>query len=159
MSVPSHLKGGRDVTGDVPPGGYSQGAGAPQAVPSTKLRPVLTERREIPVRLAHTLEPKAGSLVLVHAAAGYGKTTALAMTQGPEWLWYNLDGSEQSPRALAARLCGALGVEPLRAHGSGRGEAVALELASRLEGRPLTITFDRYQQLGHSPEVGSMLGE
>src|SRR5205807_9023849 len=93
------------------------------------------------------------------AAAGYGKTTALAMTQEPGWLWYNLDPSDQSPRTLAARLCAAAGVEAVPAEGPESGEALALEMASRLEGRLLTITLDRYQQLANSPEVGNLLSE
>jgi DNA-binding SARP family transcriptional activator len=95
--------------------------------------------------------------VLVHAAAGYGKTTTLAASQQPGWHWYNLDASDQSPRILAGRLCTALGAEGLPQDGPESGEAVALEVASRLEGRMPTITLDRYQQLGHAPEVGSML--
>jgi DNA-binding SARP family transcriptional activator len=147
------------VTGEIRPGGNLQRAAAPPAVPSTKLRPVLNETREVAASLARSLEPRAGGLVLVHAAAGYGKTTALAMTQQPGWHWYNLDGSDRSARILATRLCSALGIESLPPNGSANGEAVALELANRLEGRALTITFDRYQQLGHAPEVGRMLGE
>ncbi|MBO0683266.1 MAG: hypothetical protein J2P45_08940 [Candidatus Dormibacteraeota bacterium] len=131
--------------------------GALNAVPSTKLRPVIVERGEVPADLARLLRGRAGSLTLVHAPAGYGKTTALALTQRPGWHWYSLDSSDQAPRILASRLCGALGVEPLTAQGPADGEAVALELAARLDGQALTVTFDRYEQLGHAPEVGRML--
>jgi len=74
-------------------GGDPQRAGAPQGVPLTKLRPVLSQGRDVPADLARSLEASAGSLVLVHAPAGYGKTTALAMTHHPGWHWYNLDGT------------------------------------------------------------------
>ncbi|MBO0686437.1 MAG: hypothetical protein J2P45_25090, partial [Candidatus Dormibacteraeota bacterium] len=138
-------------------GGSTWPVAASNGVPSTKLRPVIVERGEVPDALARLLQGRAGSLTLVHAPAGYGKTTALALTQRPGWHWYSLDCSDREPRTLASRLCGALGVEQLPAQGPADGEAVALELAARLDGQELTVTFDRYEQLGHAPEVGRML--
>jgi DNA-binding SARP family transcriptional activator len=93
----------------------------------------------------------------VHAAAGSGKTTALAMTHDPSWLWYNLDGGDRSPAVLAARLAGVLRVEPPPEHVDSTGEVLAAELAQRLAGRPLGITFDRCEQLGDAPEAGRLL--
>jgi len=113
----------------------------------------------VSARLAALLRPVPGRVVLAHAAAGSGKTTALAATQEPGWLWYNLDRGDQSPVVLGSRLASALGLEPLAPDLAPLGEVVAAELAQRLGGRPLTITLDRYQQLGEAAEVGRLLSE
>jgi DNA-binding SARP family transcriptional activator len=105
------------------------------------------------------LAPRPACLLLVHAAAGYGKTTALAATQPPDSLWYNLDRSDHEPRVLAIRLCVALGLPPPAPDVAASGEALALEMADELQGRELTITFDRFEQLGDAPEVGRLLKE
>jgi DNA-binding SARP family transcriptional activator len=126
---------------------------------ASKLAPAITRRRGVPARVRLLLRPSPGCLVLVHAAAGYGKTTALAATQEEGSLWYNLDRSDSSPLVLANRLCAVLGLEPLDSEVSVVGEVVALELASRLQGRSLAITFDRFEQLGAGPEVGHLLSE
>lgn len=130
-----------------------------RSVLRTKLTPPLARRYSIDARLAGMLQPEPGDLVLVHAPAGYGKTTALAVTQEPDWLWYSLDWSDGSPLTLAGRVTAALGLEPIRADPSTSGEALATELAERLEHRPLTITFDRYEQLGEAREVGHFVSE
>jgi DNA-binding SARP family transcriptional activator len=147
------------VTAYAHPLGDGQRESASLAVLPTKLKPALTRSRAAPARLTELLAPRPGCLVLVHAAAGYGKTTALAMTQPSESLWYNLDRSDHQARVLASRLCAALGVAPLPADVPASGEALALEMADELQGRELTITFDRFQQLGDAPEVGRLLSE
>ncbi|HEY4025884.1 MAG TPA: BTAD domain-containing putative transcriptional regulator, partial [Candidatus Dormibacteraeota bacterium] len=113
----------------------------------------------MPSRLAEMLAPQPGCLLLVHAAAGYGKTTALAMTPPTNGLWYNLDRSDNAPRLLALRLCAALGLPPPSEDVPPLGEALALELADGLQGRSLTITLDRFQHVGDAPEVGRLLSE
>jgi DNA-binding SARP family transcriptional activator len=97
--------------------------------------------------------------VLVHAAAGYGKTTALAATQERGWLWYNLDRADRSPLTLATRLSAILGIDGPSPDLSPYGEAVATELADRLDGRALTVTFDRFEHIGDAPEIGHLLSE
>lgn len=110
-------------------------------------------------RLATRLRPEPGDLVLVHAAAGYGKTVSLAATQRPEWLWYSLDWTDGWPLTLAERLTAALDLEPIETDPDISVEAVASELAQRLVDRPVTITFDRYEQIGDGREIGRLLGE
>jgi len=145
------------VTGDAPLGsGWRESAA--RAVLPGKLRPALTGKRISP-RLAARLRARPGQLVLVHAAAGSGKTTALAATHAHGHLWYNLDRGDQSPVALASRFAAALDVDPLPPDVEPSGQAVAAHLAERLHGRLLTITLDRYQQLGEAPEVGNLLSE
>jgi DNA-binding SARP family transcriptional activator len=124
-----------------------------------KLQPGLAAMPVLPARLERRLERRPRTLVLVHAAAGYGKTAALAATQRRGWLWYNLDRSDSNPHTLAVRLSRALGVERLPSDLAFDGKAVAPELARRLEGPQRTITFDRYEQLGDAGEVGRLLGE
>lgn len=141
------------------PLGDGQRESASLAVLPTKLKPALTRSRAAPARLSELLAPRPACLVLVHAAAGYGKTTALAMTQPADSLWYNLDRSDHEPRVLANRLCIALGLAPLSPDLPAAGEALALEMADELQGREVTITFDRFQQLGDAPEVGRLLSE
>src|SRR2546423_1302371 len=106
------IGGGEGVTDNAHPLGNGQRESASLAILPTKLRPALTRSRVVPSRLAEMLAPQPGCLLLVHAAAGYGKTTALAMTPPPEGLWYNLDRSDQAPQGLALRLCTALGLPP-----------------------------------------------
>jgi DNA-binding SARP family transcriptional activator len=113
----------------------------------------------VPPRLAELLAPQPGCLLLVHAAAGYGKTTALAMTPPPDGLWYNLDRSDQAPLVLAQRLCAALDLPQPSPDTPPLGEALALVLADGLQGRSLSITFDRFQHVGEAPEVGRLLSE
>src|SRR5215472_15895978 len=58
-----------------PPGGDRRRR--PEAGPLPgKLRPALAVSRRLSASLRGLLAPRPGSLVLVHAAAGYGKTTA-----------------------------------------------------------------------------------
>jgi DNA-binding SARP family transcriptional activator len=147
------------VTAYAHPLGDGQRESASLAVLPTKLKPALTRSRAVPARLTEVLAPRSGCLVLVHAAAGYGKTTALAMTQPSDSLWYNLDRSDHQPQVLASRLCGALGLAQPGPDVPPSGEALALEMADELQGRELTITFDRFQQLGDAPEVGRLLSE
>ncbi len=149
---------GVSVTGDAPLGDGRRGSAALPILP-TKLMPALTRRNLVSPRLAGLLRPLPRHVVLVHAAAGSGKTSALAATQEPGWLWYNLDRGDQSPLVLGSRLAAALGLGPLDPDLAPLGEVVAEELARRLDGRPLTITLDRYQQMGEAPEVGRMLSE
>jgi DNA-binding SARP family transcriptional activator len=151
--------GESDVTAYAHPLGDGQRESASLAVRPTKLKPALTRSRAAPARLTELLAPRPGCLLLVHAAAGYGKTTALAMTQPSESLWYNLDRSDHQAQVLAGRLCVALGVAPPPADAPASGEALALEMADDLQGRELTITFDRFEQLGDAPEVGRLLSE
>ena len=141
------------------PLGDGQRESASLAVLPSKLKPALTRSRATPARLTELLASRPSVLVLVHAAAGYGKTTALAMTQPPDSLWYNLDRSDHQPQVLASRLCAALGLTPLPADVPAAGEALAVEMADELQGRELTITFDRFQQLGDAPEVGRLISE
>ena len=132
---------------------------AARAVLATKLKPGVAQPGEVSARLRELLQPRPGCILLVHAAAGYGKTTALAATQDADWLWYNLDRGDSSPLTLASRLSLVLDVEPPAPTTPPVGDALAAELADRLAGRSLTITFDRYQQLGYAPEVGRLLSE
>jgi DNA-binding SARP family transcriptional activator len=132
---------------------------AARVVLSTKLKPGLAQAGEVSARLRELLQPRPGCILLVHASAGYGKTTALAATQEPDWIWYNLDRADSSPLTLASRLCLVLGIEPPAATAQPVGDALAAELADRLAGRAVTVTFDRYQQLGSAPEVGRLLSE
>lgn len=125
----------------------------------TKLCPPLARRYPVPGRLSGRLRPAPGELVLVHASAGYGKTTALAATQEPDWLWYNLDRSDSRPATLALRIAAALDLEAVEVAPCAPGEAVAAELAPRLAGTPLTITFDRWERLGEAREVGRFMSE
>ena len=141
------------------PLGDGQRESASLAVLPSKLKPALTRSRAAPARLGELLAPRPACLLLVHAAAGYGKTTALAATQPPDSLWYNLDRSDHEPRVLASRLCAALGLTPPSPEVPAAGEALALDMADELQGRELTITFDRFEQLGDAPEVGRLLKE
>jgi DNA-binding SARP family transcriptional activator len=147
------------VAWEIPLGEDHSPAGLQQAVLRTKLRPPLERWFPVDARLAGRLQPQPGDLVIVHAPAGYGKTTALAASQGPGWLWYSLDWSDSRPLTLAGRVTAALGLEPIKAGSPLSGEAVAAELAERLSDRPLTITFDRYEQLGEAREVGRFVSE
>jgi DNA-binding SARP family transcriptional activator len=149
---------GVSVTEDAPLGDGRRESAALPILP-TKLVPALTRRHQVSTRLAELLRPLPGHVVLVHAAAGSGKTAALAATHEPGWLWYNLDRGDQSPLVLGSRLAAALGLQPLDPDLAPLGEVVAAELGQRLGGRPLTITLDRYQQLGEAAEVGRMLSE
>lgn len=157
MRVP--LKGEVDVAWEGRSRDGRRSNGVRQAVLQTKLSPPLARRYSVDARLTGLLHPEPGDLVLVHAAAGYGKTTALAATQEPGWLWYSLDWTDGWPLTLAGRVTAALGLEPLTAGLSASPEAVAVELAERLADRPLTITFDRYERLGEAREVGRFLSE
>jgi DNA-binding SARP family transcriptional activator len=147
------------VTAYAHPLGDGQRESASLAILPSKLKPALTRSRAAPERLAEVLAPRPACLLLVHAAAGYGKTTALAATQPPESLWYNLDRSDHEPRVLASRLCVALGLTPPSPDVPAAGEALALDMADELQGREMTITFDRFEQLGDAPEVGRLLKE
>jgi DNA-binding SARP family transcriptional activator len=133
--------------------------GAQPALPPGKLRPAISDHVTASRRLSRFLQARPGSVVLVHAAAGYGKTTALAGTQSPDWIWYNLDSADRSPLVLAARLCATLCLEPLPGNLPPRGAPIAHELAIRLQGRTLTITLDNGQQLRDAPEAGRLLAE
>jgi len=147
------------VTAYAHPLGDGQRESASLAVLPSKLKPALTRSRAAPARLTELLAARPACLLLVHAAAGYGKTTALAMTQPPDSLWYNLDRSDHQPQVLACRLCAALGLPPPPPDAPATGEALALAMADELQGRELTVTFDRFQQLGDAPEVGRLLSE
>lgn len=127
------------------------------AIRAAKLAPPVAGRRTVPADLRALLAPRAGRLVLVHAAAGYRKSAALAATQEPGWLWYNLDLGDRCPRAFGDRLCAVLAVEPLPPGLPAAGDPVARELAARLRGRPVTITLDRYEHVGRAPELGVLL--
>ncbi|HSR22733.1 MAG TPA: hypothetical protein VLW53_04225, partial [Candidatus Eisenbacteria bacterium] len=125
-----------------------------------KLRPGLLKGRRLSTRVRGLMAPRPGALVLVHAAAGYGKTTALAATREPGCLWYNLDHGDRDPVTLTRRLSIALGVEPPGPAVGSHAEAMALELADRLQGSSPTITFDQWERLGDAPdEAGALLGE
>jgi DNA-binding SARP family transcriptional activator len=124
-----------------------------------KLRPGPAVSRQLSATLRDLVAPQPGSLVLVHAAAGYGKTTALAATQEPAWLWYNLDAGDRDPFRLASRLSSVLSVAPPGPELAAHGDRMALELADCLYGRSLTITFDRCERLTDAPEAGALLSE
>ena len=147
------------MTGYAHPLGKGQRESAAPSILPTKLGPALTKRRAVSARVAEMLAPRSGCLVLVHAAAGYGKTTSLAMTQPEDGLWYNLDRSDHSPSVLAGRLCSALGLPIPGPDVPPLGEALALEIADSMQGSTLVITLDRFQQLGDAPEVGRLLSE
>lgn len=125
----------------------------------SKLRPTTVRRQEVPARLEEVVRPRFGCLTLVHAGAGYGKTTVLAAGHRPEWTWYNLDATDRDPAVLAQRLSAALRVDPPGTDPSAAGEVLALELAQRLQGRAVTLTLDRCEQLGDGPEPGRFLSE
>jgi DNA-binding SARP family transcriptional activator len=126
----------------------------------SKLRPTTVRRQEVPARLAEVVRPRFGCLTLVHAGAGYGKTTALAAGHRPDWTWYNLDATDREPAALAQRLAVAMQVDsPLPRDASAPGEVLALELAQRLQGRTVTVTLDRFEQMGEAVEAGRFLSE
>src|SRR5690242_12720107 len=101
----------------------------------SKLRPTTVRRHEVPARLADVVRPRFGCLTLVHAGAGYGKTTAMAAGHRPDWTWYNLDATDRDLATFAQRLSIALHVEPPPPDPSAPGEVLALELAHRLQGR------------------------
>ena len=123
----------------------------------SKLRPATVRRPDVPSRLQDVVRPRFGCLTLVHAGAGYGKTTALAAGHRREWVWYNLDATDQEPQALGQRLSLALHVDPPAADPA--AEVLALELAQRLQGRAVTLTLDRWEQLGDSAAAGRLLSE
>jgi DNA-binding SARP family transcriptional activator len=125
----------------------------------SKLRPTTVRRQEVSSRLEDVVRPRFGCLTLVHAGAGYGKTTALAAGHRPEWTWYNLDATDREPATLAQRLSLALHVDPPAASTVVVGEVLGLELAHRLQGRAVTLTLDRCEQLGDSAEAGRLLSE
>jgi DNA-binding SARP family transcriptional activator len=125
----------------------------------SKLRPTTVRRQEVPARLEEAVRPRFGCLTLVHAGAGYGKTTVLAAGHRPEWTWYNLDAADRDPAALAQRLGVALRVDLPATEPPVPGEVLALELAQRLQGRAITVTLDRCEQLGGGPETGRFLSE
>lgn len=125
----------------------------------SKLRPTTVRREEVSPRLEDVVRPRFGCLTLVHACAGYGKTTALAAGQRAEWTWYNLDATDREAATLAQRLSLALHVDPPPAATPPAGELLGLELAHRLEGRAVTLTLDRCEQLGDSAEAGRLLSE
>jgi DNA-binding SARP family transcriptional activator len=153
------LVGEFDVTAYAHPSGDGQRESASLAVLPTKLKPALTRSRVVPARLEELLAPRPACLVLVHAAAGYGKTTGLAMTRPADSLWYNVDRSDHQAHVLASRLCTALGLTPPPLDPDASAEALAVGIADELQGRELTVTFDRFEQLADSPEVGRLLSE
>lgn len=126
---------------------------------SSKLQPTTVRRPAVPERLRELLRPWPGALTLVHAGAGYGKTTALAAGHRPEWTWYNLDATDRDLVTFAGRLSVALDVEPSGAGPSVSGEVLALELAHGLQGTATTITLDRCEQVGEAVELGRFLAE
>jgi DNA-binding SARP family transcriptional activator len=125
----------------------------------SKLRPTTVRGQAVPSRLEDVVRPRFGCLTLVHAGAGYGKTTALAAGHRPEWTWYNLDATDREPATFAQRLSLALQVDSAAPDASATGEVLALELAHRLQGRAITLTLDRCEQLGDSVEAGRFLSE
>jgi DNA-binding SARP family transcriptional activator len=125
----------------------------------SKLRPTTARGQVVPSRLEDVVRPRFGCLTLVHAGAGYGKTTALAAGHRPGWTWYNLDATDREPATFAQRLGIALQVDPPASDASTTGEVLALELAHRLQGRAITLTLDRCEQLGDAAEAGRFLSE
>jgi DNA-binding SARP family transcriptional activator len=125
----------------------------------SKLRPGTARRADVPARLEEMVRPRFGCLTLLHAGAGYGKTTTLAAGHRPDWTWYNLDATDRDPETFAMRLSEALEVEPPAVEPGAPGEVLALELAHRLQGRAATVTLDRCEQLGDSAEAGRFLSE
>ena len=125
----------------------------------SKLRPTTVRRQEVSARLEDVVRPRFGCLTLLHAGAGYGKTTALAAGHRAEWTWYNLDATDREPATLAQRLSLALHVDPPVATAPAAGEVLGLELAHRLQGRAVTLTLDRCEQLGDSADAGRLLSE
>jgi DNA-binding SARP family transcriptional activator len=129
------------------------------AVLSSKLHPTTARQPDVPERMRELLRPRHGALTLVHAGAGYGKTTALAASHRPEWTWYNLDATDRDPVTFAGRLSVALGVEPSEADPSTSGEVLALELAQCLQDTATTVTLDRCEQVGDAVELGRFISE
>jgi DNA-binding SARP family transcriptional activator len=125
----------------------------------SKLRPTTVRRQQVPARLEDVVRPRFGCLTLVHAGAGYGKTTALAAGSRAAWVWYNLDATDREPATFAQRLSLALHADPPAADLPATGEVLALEVAQRLQGRAVTLTLDRYEQLGDSVVAGRFLSE
>src|SRR5215469_9305257 len=99
----------------------------------SKLRPTTVRRQEVPSRLEDVVRPRFGCLTLVHAAAGYGKTTALAAGSHPSWVWYNLDATDRELATFAQRLSLALHAAVPATDVPATGEVLALELAQRLQ--------------------------
>src|SRR5258708_27280915 len=126
---------------------------------ATKLRPTIARPARVPARLEDSLRPRFGCLTLLHACAGYGKTTALADTQEPGWTWYNLDVADRDPAMFVQRLCQALRVDPPSTRPAPTAEALALDVALRLQGRTATLTLDRCEPLGDAVDLGRFLGE
>jgi len=121
-----------------------------------KLRPAVARLRQVPQRLLDALRPSPGCVTLVHASAGYGKTTALAATQGQRSTWYTLDATDADPAVFALRLSRAMGFQPPTQEAS-TVDAMALELARQLQGPPTTVTLDRWEQVGRAVALGSLL--
>lgn len=132
---------------------------AVQGMLASKLRPTIVRMRAVPARLGGLLQPRPGCLTLLHAGAGYGKTTALAASHRGDWTWYNVDATDRDPETFARRLSAALGLSSSESHDASIGEVLALDLAQRLEGRTTVVTLDRWEQLGDAPEVGRFLAE
>jgi len=125
----------------------------------SKLRPTTVRSHEVPARLEDAVRPRFGCLTLLHAGAGYGKTTVLAAGHRPDWTWYNLDATDREPANLAQRMGQALRVDQPAPDPSETAEVLALELAQRLQGRAVTVTLDRCEQLGEAVEAGRFLSE
>jgi LuxR family maltose regulon positive regulatory protein len=125
---------------------------ASSPLPMGKLRPVIARPRRVQPRLADVLRPQPGRLTLVHAGAGYGKTTALAATHEPRTTWYNLDATDADPVVLAHRLCAAMGLRPPDL-GASTADALALEVARQLQESPASLTLDRWEQIGDEAQV------
>lgn len=129
------------------------------ALPPAKWQPAVARHADVPGRLHEVVQPRPGELLLVHAGAGYGKTATLAATHRAGWAWYNVDRSDNTADQFAARLAGALGLDPPADPSRPGGEAAAFELANRLQGRPVTMTLDRYEHVADSVEIGRFLSE
>jgi hypothetical protein len=117
---------------------------------------VIVRPRRVPPRLAGILRAEPGRLTLVHAGAGYGKTTALTAACESGTTWYNLDATDADPEVLAYRLCAAMGLRPPAA-GASTGDALALEVARQLQGPPTSLTLDHWEQLGEDVPVARFL--
>ncbi|MNZ24310.1 LuxR C-terminal-related transcriptional regulator [Pseudomonas jinjuensis] len=130
-----------------------------------KFRPPLAspfhlQRKRILARLG---EVAGAGLVLIRAAAGFGKSTLLSQLRelwaanGRPALWINLDAADNDPQRLAAHLDAGLreldlarGVRVERATGATRPAALLDEIAERQQ--PFVILLDEFEVL-NSAEV------
>jgi DNA-binding SARP family transcriptional activator len=111
-------------------------------------------------RLEPLVEPVLGTLVLVQAPAGFGKTLSLFSSPGP-WrrIWYNADGSDRDPRTLAERLAQALGVSVFAPRADANPAELAAALAYALPPGVVTLDVDGAERVGQAARSFAVLSE